>query len=259
LEIYNKLLKEISTTGVREINKRTGQYLLIITTPKHLIFDLSNRSIPVPNNRRYFPTIGVVEAEWQWLGTKDPTLIMEHYPKVWGDFIEDGEIKAAYGYRWRHAFGRDQIALAIKALKEDPSNRQICISAWHPGEDGLGVLPQPKNIPCPAFFHLYIVQNVINMSVFIRSSDVFIGLPYDIMTYSVLLEKFRQEINPGLTLGVLSVTTSHTHLYEKHIPMIAPGEGSYVFPIDLTISGAKEHMKNTYAIHPYNPKPELFL
>jgi thymidylate synthase len=258
LETYNQLLNEIKNTGIRELNKRTGEYLLISPTPKHLTYDLSNRAIPVPNNRRYFPAIAIVEAEWQWLGTKDPALMMAHYPKVWGDFIEDGEIKAAYGYRWRHAFGRDQIALAIKALQDDPSNRQICISAWHPGEDGLGG-NQPKNIPCPAFCHLYIVKNKIYMSVFIRSSDVFIGLPYDIMTYSVLLEKFRQEIDPLLQLGVLSITTSHTHLYEKHIPMVTFGSGDYCFPIDLSIDEAKAYQTTDYHKHHYNPKPELFL
>jgi thymidylate synthase len=250
----------VKNSPIQETNKRTGSLVRIAEAPQQLTFDLSDGRIPVPDNRRYFPVIGMVEAEWMWSGTKDPALMMEHYPKIWGDFIEGGEIKAAYGHRWRHEFGRDQIELAIEALKNDPTDRQVCLSAWHPGEDGLGAPNLPKNIPCPAFVHMYIAGGKLNMSVFIRSSDVFVGLPYDIMTYTVLLHKFRNAISDDLKAGVLSITTSHTHLYEKHVDLVVAGDGKdYSFPLFDNIHVAKDYQKYEYVKHEFNIKPGLVI
>ena len=210
---YRDLLLELLFDGVTETNARTGVEIKALAGTRTLTFDLVSQTVPIPANRRYFPRVAAAELAWQLQGTKDPSFIMQYAPKMWEKFVEGGEIKAAYGYRWLKHFGRDQIAMAIKALTNDPSNRQVFVSAWDPMTDGLGQ-PGPKNIPCPVGFTLSILGNRLNCSVFVRSSDVFVGLPYDIMCYALLVDAMALPL--GVMPGKLSMSLAHAHLYKPH-------------------------------------------
>lgn len=201
--------------GIVEIatNKRTG--VRVRTLHGGACFKLDvRRGVPVPGNRRYYAKSAAAETAWQLMGTKDPEFIVRHAPRLWSKFVEDGELKASYGFRWRKAFGRDQINLALLALAEDPTTRQVFVQAWDPSSDGLGQPNQPKNIPCPLGFALSVTGGELHMSVFIRSSDVFVGLPYDVMNHAMLLHAFAHTI--GRRPGTLTVSLSNAHLYEPH-------------------------------------------
>lgn len=215
---YLDLLWRLDDEGINEVNARTGVHITALPGGHSFKLDLSGGRIPVPGNRRYWPRVAAAEVAWQFMGTKDPSFIMEKAPKVWGAFIEDGKIKTAYGYRWRRCFGRDQIALALRALRNDPSNRQVYVSAWNPATDGLGQPGQPKNIPCPVGFSVTQVDDTIHMSVFLRSSDVFVGLPYDVMAYALTLDAIAHSL--GYHTGSLHVTLAHAHSYEPHDDMV---------------------------------------
>lgn len=125
-------------------------------------------------------------------------------------------VEAAYGYRWRCHFERDQIALAIQALRANPSDRRVVVSAWDPAQDGLGALDQ-KNVPCPAMFTLSIVGGRLHSTMLLRSSDVFVGLPYDVLGHALLLDALALEL--GVELGIATFTLAHAHLYECHWDM----------------------------------------
>jgi len=134
----------------------------------------------------------------------------------------DGKtVDAAYGYRWRMRFGRDQIEDACKALRHNPSDRRVYVSAWDPGEDGLG---RPgKNVPCPVGFTLSITGGRLNSTLLIRSSDVFVGLPYDVMGHALLMRAVQCQLAQGglkLELGRMHVTLAHPHFYEVHRDML---------------------------------------
>lgn len=211
---YKHLLHELYMRGIRETNARTGVGIRMVPGGWSFKLDLSNGRLPVPGNRAYFPHVAAAEAAWQTLGTQDPAFILKQAPKLWSKFVEDGKLVTAYGYRWRKHFGRDQMALAIEALKTDPTNRQLYIQAWDPAADGLGQPGQPKNIPCPIGFSLTRTDNRLHMSVFIRSSDVFVGLPYDVMGYALTLDMVAAEV--GLTPGTMHFTLAHPHVYDPH-------------------------------------------
>ncbi|WNO49293.1 hypothetical protein [Achromobacter phage kwar_LB4] len=125
-------------------------------------------------------------------------------------------VKNAYGYRYRNHFGRDQLQDAINALQMDPSSRQIYISAWDPAQDGL-LNRGEKNVPCPAAFTLTVLNGQLHSSYFLRSSDLFVGLPYDMLTHSLLVTAIADSL--GIQPGYISVLVSHAHMYKKHQDM----------------------------------------
>lgn len=211
-EAYRDLLIDLHYNGVYEENARTGVGITMLEGGYSFKVDLGGR-LPIPGNRRYWPRVAAAEVAWQFMGTKDPEFILRHAPKLWEKFVEDGELRTAYGYRWRSHFGRDQLALAMKELRENPTNRQLYVSAWDPRIDGLGG-PQPRNIPCPVGFSLTRTQEELHCSVFIRSSDVFVGLPYDVMVYSLTVDAVASSC--GLRPGTLHVTLAHPHYYNPH-------------------------------------------
>lgn len=231
-EVYRGLLSELMNHGVTEVNERTKTEIKMLQGAHSFKLDLSDGRLPVAGNRRYYPHVAAAETAWQFMGTKDPEFILGKAPKLWSKFLEtettrlggrdaddDDEVverqvlKTAYGYRWRHAFGRDQLALAVHELKTNPTNRQLFISAWDPRSDGLGG-PQPKNIPCPVGFTVSRFGNDLHMAVFIRSSDVFVGLPYDVMGYALTADAIAA--TTGLRPKSLHFTLAHAHLYEPH-------------------------------------------
>lgn len=211
---YETLLREVLKHNP-EHNFRTKTRIRTIPHPVHIQLSMHDGKLPVAGNRAYYPGVAAAEAAWQTLGTTDPQFIMGHAPKLWGKFLDQhGRLPTAYGYRWAKEFGRDQIAMAISALHVDPSNRQIWVQAWDPRCDGLGEPNQPLNIPCPIGFSLTVTEGCLNMAVFIRSSDVFVGLPYDVMAYALTLDMLATELDRAP--GFLTFTLAHAHLYETH-------------------------------------------
>ena len=213
---YRQLLLELETQGDVELNARTGTCIKMLRGAWAFRLDTRPGLIPVPGNRKYFPHVAAAEVAWQLLGTKDPSFIMRHAPKIWGKFLEEGELKTAYGHRWRSHFGRDQLALAVDELRHSPSNRQLYVSAWDPSCDGLGGL-QPRNIPCPVGFAVSRYRDELHMSVHMRSSDVFVGLPYDVMGYALMSDAIAASV--GCVPSTLTFTLAHAHLYEPHWDM----------------------------------------
>lgn len=212
-EAYRGLLTELLHHGVEELNARTNTKIKMLQGAHSFKLDLLDGRLPVAGNRRYYPHIAAAEVAWQFMGTKDPAFIVGKAPKLWSKFIEDGELKTAYGHRWRKAFGRDQLELAMAELRNNPTNRQLYISAWDPSSDGLGG-PQPKNIPCPVGFVVSRFRDDLHMTVLIRSSDVFVGLPYDVMGYALTLDAIAASV--GCRPASLCITLAHPHLYEPH-------------------------------------------
>lgn len=221
----NLVTDHIMRGGCEEVNSRTKVKIKMSDRPRTISLDLANGRLPVPNNRRYYPHIAATETAWQFMGTQDPDFVLERAPKLWSKFVEDGKLKTAYGYRWQHHFGRNQLDQAVQQLRDNPTNRQLYVSAWDPSTDGLGDPDQPKNIPCPVGFSLTRVEDRINMAVFVRSSDVFVGLPYDVMCYALTLDAIAASVGIKTRPGFLHFTLAHPHIYEPHWEMSKKSEG----------------------------------
>jgi len=214
---YRQLVESIVRGGMMEKNERTGEGIRMLGCPASLMVDMQAGRLPVPGNRKAYPVTAAAEIAWMLSGEKS-TAWLRQYCKIWDKFVEPGtdEVVNAYGYMWRHHFGRDQIQFAVDALRENPTDRQVYITAWDPSRDGLGDMDSPKaNVACPVGFSVNITRGNLNLAVFIRSSDVFVGLPYDVMGYALLLDAFAVTLDKGP--GFLHVTLAHPHVYEIHV------------------------------------------
>ncbi|QDH84303.1 putative thymidylate synthase [Achromobacter phage vB_AxyS_19-32_Axy16] len=227
---YRHIIKGMidGTNIVEQHNERTGE--IVRTMPGGLSwgFWIANRMAPTIDLRRTYIKTAAAECAWFAQGTQDTSWIKKHC-KIWEKFEEpvgfaflDGQshemmgVKNAYGYRYRNHFGRDQLQDAINALQMDPSSRQIYISAWDPASDGL-LNRGEKNVPCPAAFTLNVLNGQLHSSYFLRSSDLFVGLPYDMLTHSLLVTAMADSL--GIQPGYISVLIGHAHMYKKHQEM----------------------------------------
>ena len=259
-------------SGETELNERTGVRVKVGRGGTAFRVDLRDGLLPTVGFRKTFPKSAAAEVAWYLRGEQDATFIRKYAP-LWDKFVEpigDVEgVKAAYGYRWRSHFGRDQIRLAVEALKRDPSDRRCYVSAWDPAEDGLGALGQ-RNVPCPAAFTFSVLGGELHSSIILRSSDVFVGLPYDVMGHALLMDAVAHELR--LRPGVMHVTLAHAHLYESHWeltaemmkqepvvpPMPLPGWTLSQIerdPDDYVVRYAEEAKHMTWPA--YNPRPKV--
>lgn len=268
--------------GAIETNARTGVQVKVGRGGTSFRVDLSDGLLPTVGRRKTFPKSAAAEVAWYLQGTQDATFIRKYAP-LWDKFVELIDIKgglfmedravegvkAAYGYRWRRHFGRDQVGLAVEALRKDPSDRRCYVSAWDPAEDGLGAVGQ-RNVPCPAAFTFSMLGNELHSSIALRSSDVFVGLPYDVMGHALLMDAVAREL--GATPGVMHVTLAHAHLYESHWDMagemlrqepVVPEMRLPCFtlsrieadPDDYVLAYAEEAKRHEWPA--YNPRPEV--
>jgi thymidylate synthase len=148
---YYDLLQRIMHTGATELNQRTRAYICAL--PNQVVEVDCSGPIPTIGLRRTFPHVAAAELAWTLSGTKSIEWLCD-YTQMWENFAEkDRTIEAAYGYRWRCHFGRDQFVEAIESLARDRTCRQVVVMAWDPASDGL-LAPKKKNVPCPLGFSL---------------------------------------------------------------------------------------------------------
>lgn len=256
-KVYHDLLKDLLNDGIDEINRRTGAQIKVMVGGASFKLDLSDWLLPTCGLRKTWPHVSAAELVWCLSGS-DNTMWLRRHTKTWDQFTDHADycvkyrdifpedcicyakwhIGSAYGYRWRERFGRDQLQLAINALKADPTDRRIWISSWDPGRDGLGAKDQ-KTVPCPIGFTFSIVNNKLYSTFVLRSSDVFMGLPYDVMRHSMLMAVVATEL--GVDLGVMQVTLAHPHLYEAHWDLAAECLKQWVVSPEITLPHSTIH------------------
>ena len=256
-----------------EMNERTGVEVSALLGATSFKLDLSNGEVPMPGWRRFHIKSAAAEVAWFFNGKRDIDWLRKYAP-LWNKFVEnDGQtIYAAYGYRWRHQFGRDQMASALGALYTNKSDRRVYVSNWDPSYDGLGA-PNQKSVPCPLGFTLSVVGGKLHSTLTIRSSDVFVGLPYDVAGHAMVMGVVAHTLK--VDLGTMTVTLAHPHLYSVHYDMaeeMLQQEPIYDQPkivdwiwLDMTdghdpadgfVEAYLEAMENIPR-HPFNPIPEV--
>lgn len=268
---YHDLLGALVQSPFVERNERTGREIKMIPGGCSFKVDLTSQQLPITETRRLFPHVAAAEVAWFLSGSRTTELLQRHNIKIWDKFLEeDGvTVAGAYGYRWRYAFCRDQIVDAIAALKDNPSDRRIWVQAWDPRVDGLGT--PSKNVPCPVGFTFSLIDNILHSSIFLRSSDVFVGLPYDVMGHAMLMAAVASSLGAH-ALGTMHFTLAHAHLYEDHYEMarvccLNPPVASHVPLMTRSVAQVRDdpddfvwvyrRLARETAWHPFTPKPEV--
>ena len=208
---YQVVLKEVLKNGQVQFHQRTNHQ--IISAPG-LTLEMT-KGFPLLTLRQIPLKVFVAEQVWYLTGSNRPEPFLRRFTKIWDAFTEkDGTVAAAYGYRWRHHFGRDQLALLIKHLTEEPSSRQGVVMIWDPADDSLSSPVPKKNNPCPICFVVNIIQDHLNFHLIIRSSDVILGLPHDVAGFALLQRLLAAKLESKI--GKLTVSLSHAHIYDVH-------------------------------------------
>lgn len=213
-EQYHALLGQLLTDGSEEMNQRTGHAVRALPGITLAIADvaadfplLTLRSIPI--------RIFVAEQIWFLTGERRPENFLEQFTHIWSDFTNaGGVVSAAYGYRWRRHFQRDQITGLVDLLANDPSSRQGVVIAWDPATDGLANGVNRKNIPCPYTFTANIIGGKLNLHNIVRSNDVMLGLPHDVAGFCLLQHILAAKL--GVAPGKYTHSISHAHIYDIH-------------------------------------------
>lgn len=129
----------------------------------------------------------------------------------------DGDLGRVYGVQWRSWRSEsreiDQLAEAIRMIKEDPSSRRIIVNAWNPGELDRMALP-----PCHTFFQFFVADKKLSLQMYQRSCDMFLGVPFNIASYSLLLHMVAHVC--GLQAGEFIHTLGDAHIYNNHIAQV---------------------------------------
>ena len=209
--VFRDAIAEIMLRGDVCENKRTGVSTRAIPG---LTYELHpSEGFPLLTLRKIPIQLFCSEVVWMVTGEKDLSF-MQQFTRIWDDFAEeDNTMAAAYGYRWRHHFGRDQLLELVETLRLDPTNRQGVVVMWDPASDGL-LAPPKKNVPCPFSFTVNIIGGKLNLHLMIRSNDMMLGNPHDTAGFALLATMLGQEL--GVPVGKYTVSISHAHVYENH-------------------------------------------
>jgi len=158
----------------------------------------------------------IYELLWMLNGQSNVADLQEHGVRIWNEWADEhGELGPVYGVQWRSwktADGQtvDQISQVIELIKKNPSSRRIIVSAWNVGDIDSMALP-----PCHLLFQFYVNNGRLSCQLYQRSADVFLGVPFNIASYSLLTYMVAQVCD--LEIGEFVHTFGDLHLYNNHI------------------------------------------
>ncbi len=210
---YLDLLRAIKERGVRK-GDRTGTGTLSLFGYQ-MRFDL-DAGFPVLTTKKLHLRSIIHELLWFLKGDTNIQYLRDNEVTIWDEWAdENGDLGPVYGAQWRTwraADGRqiDQIQRALDMIRNEPSSRRIIVSSWNVGE-----LEQMALAPCHALFQFHVAQGRLSCQLYQRSADVFLGVPFNIASYALLLHMMAQQT--GLAPGELVWTGGDCHLYTNHL------------------------------------------
>ena len=210
---YLDLMRHVREHGVRKAD-RTGTGTLSVFGHQ-MRFDL-RAGFPVVTTKAIHMRSVIHELLWFLRGETRIDYLHANGVTIWDEWADDrGELGPIYGVQWRSwpsADGRsiDQIAQVVEGIRRNPDSRRHVVSAWNVGELDRMALP-----PCHLLFQFYVAQGRLSCQLYQRSADVFIGVPFNIASYSLLTMMVAQVT--GLAPGEFVHTLGDAHLYLNHL------------------------------------------
>ena len=213
-------MKRITTEGLRK-EDRTGTGTLSVFGHQ-MRFDLSE-GFPLLTTKKLHLKSIIHELLWFLQGDTNVKYLQENGVRIWNEWAdENGDLGPVYGKQWR-AFETldkngnrvvvDQIKEVINQIKTHPDSRRLIVCAWHPGQTDDMALP-----PCHTLFQFYIAKGKLSLQLYQRSADTFLGVPFNIASYALLLMMVAQVT--GYEPGEFVHTTGDTHLYLNHLQQV---------------------------------------
>lgn len=259
---YEDLLRRCLDTGNPRAD-RTGTGTRAIFGAQ-LRYDLSQGFPLITTKRVHFRSVAV-ELLWMLSGDTNIDYLKVHGVNIWDEWADSqGDLGPVYGEQWRRwsspeaGWHHDQIAELIHLLRTDPASRRMIVSAWNVGE-----LPNMRLPPCHILFQTFVettpLGKVMSLQVYQRSADLFLGVPFNIASYALLLILLSVEV--GMIPGELIWTGGDCHLYDNHIEQAREQLSRDVRPFPrlglVRQSNLLLYTPNDFEILDYNPHPAI--
>jgi len=226
MKAYLDLIQDILDNGTQK-GDRTGTGTKSVFG-RQIRFDLSEGFPMVTTKKLHLKSI-VHELLWFIKGDTNIKYLNDNGVKIWNAWAdENGDLGPVYGAQWRNWNGEgiDQLAMVVDQLKNNPDSRRIMISAWNPSvmpdtsktftknvANGKAALP-----PCHAFFQFYVADGKLSCQLYQRSADVFLGVPFNIASYALMVMMLAQVCD--LEVGEFVHSFGDVHLYNNHFDQV---------------------------------------
>ena len=210
---YETLLKDVFEHGVHK-SDRTGTGTRSVFG-RQIRFDLSE-GFPLITTKKLHTRSIIHELLWFLSGSTNIGYLKANGVTIWDEWAdENGDLGPVYGHQWRSwptADGRtiDQIAELVETIKKNPDSRRMIVSAWNPGEVDKMALP-----PCHCLWQVYVADGKLSCQLYQRSCDLFLGVPFNIASYSLLTHMLAQQCD--LDVGEFVWTGGDCHIYDNHV------------------------------------------
>ena len=213
---YLELLERVKTEGAFK-SDRTGTGTKSVFGHQ-MRFDLSEGFPMVTTKKLHLKSI-IHELLWFLQGDTNVKYLQENGVRIWNEWAdENGDLGHIYGFQWRSwpdydGGAIDQISEVIETIKSNPDSRRIIVSAWNVADIKNMNLP-----PCHAFFQFYVADGKLSLQLYQRSADIFLGVPFNIASYALLLMMVAQVT--GLEAGDFVHTLGDAHIYSNHFDQV---------------------------------------
>lgn len=214
---YEDLLRDILANGEAK-GDRTGTGTTAVFG-RQIRYNLADSFPLLTTKKVYFHGV-VGELLWFLQGNSNVKWLQDNNIRIWNEWADaDGELGPVYGVQWRswptpNGGHIDQISQALELLKTNPESRRNIVSAWNVSEINNMALP-----PCHLLFQFFVANGKLSCQLYQRSADMFLGVPFNIASYSLLTHMFAQQA--GLEVGEFIWTGGDCHIYNNHREQIA--------------------------------------
>lgn len=213
---YHDLLKRVLEEGA-EKSDRTGTGTISVFGHQSR-YNMAD-GFPVLTTKKLHLKSIIYELLWFLNGDTNTKYLQDNGVRIWNEWAdENGDLGHIYGYQWRswpdyNGGHIDQITEAVNTIKNNPDSRRIIVSAWNVAD-----LPNMNLPPCHAFFQFYVADGKLSLQLYQRSADIFLGVPFNIASYALLLKMMAQVTN--LEAGEFVHTLGDAHIYTNHLEQV---------------------------------------
>lgn len=255
---YLNLLERIMTEGVEKSDRTSTGTKSIFG--HQMRFNLDDGFPLLTTKKLHFKSI-VHELLWFLKGDTNVAYLQENGVRIWNEWADpDGELGHIYGYQWRswpdyNGGHIDQIQQAVDMIKNNPDSRRIIVNAWNVADLDKMNLP-----PCHMFFQFYVANGRLSLQMYQRSADCFLGVPFNIASYALLLLMMAHVT--GLKAGDFVHTLGDAHIYSNHLEQVetqlhrAPRDLPHVV-LNKEVNSIFDFKYEDIVLTDYNPWPHI--
>ena len=254
LDLLNRVLHEGT---VKEDRTGTGT----ISVFGHQMRFNMQEGFPLLTTKKLHLKSIIHELLWFLSGSTNVKYLQENGVRIWNEWAdENGELGPVYGHQWRswpdyNGGTIDQISNVVEMIKKNPDSRRLIVSAWNVAEVDRMALP-----PCHSLFQFYVANGKLSLQLYQRSADIFLGVPFNIASYALLLQMMAQVT--GLECGDFIHTLGDAHIYKNHLEQVRlqlerEPRRLPIMKINSDKKGIFDFVYEDFMLEGYDPHPHI--